>query len=159
MTTFQGFASLATPKDLLEKLRHDLKRLESAPADPYPAFDFFVTAEHLLDWFYPDSASPKNRTIREQFRKTEALLSVTSHLANGMKHFKTTAVQHQSVSDVHVKKGIFDDKLFDRRIFDTDRLLVELTGADAVALGAQLTALELARRVLKYWETWLHERS
>jgi hypothetical protein len=112
MTTFQGFATLATPKDLLEKLRHDLKRIEAALADPYPAFDFIVTAEHMLDWCYPDSASRKNKKIREQLRMNDALLRVISHLATGIKHFEATASHHQSVSSVRVHKGIFDPKIF-----------------------------------------------
>ena len=53
----KGFIPLQTPKDLLAKLEHDLGRMEADPTDAYAAFDFFVTAEHVLDWLHPDSAN------------------------------------------------------------------------------------------------------
>jgi hypothetical protein len=53
MSNFKGFASMVCAADLLVKMQYDLSRMEQEPADPYPAFDFFVTAEHLLDWLWP----------------------------------------------------------------------------------------------------------
>ena len=47
---FEGFAELQTPKDLLEKLRYDLKRFEHAPHNQCVVFDFFITADCMVDW-------------------------------------------------------------------------------------------------------------
>ena len=152
MSNFKGFATLTSPEELLVKLQHDLARMEQDLANPYPAFDFFVTAEHLLDWLYPDSAKPTNKQTRTQKRKNEPLLRVTSHLANGAKHFQTTASHHKSVDNLRVHDGAFDAEVFDPSVFATDRLLVELQGDDATVLGQQITAIELARRVLAYWQ-------
>jgi hypothetical protein len=49
MPRFTGFAELQTPCDLLRKLQHDISRMAADSGDSYAAFDFFVTAEHLLD--------------------------------------------------------------------------------------------------------------
>ena len=111
MSTFKGFATLTSPADLLVKMQHDLSRMEQELANPYPAFDFFVTAEHLLDWLYPGDRESKNDKIRGQKRKCEPLLRVTSHLANGAKHFQVTAKRHKSVDSLRVHEGAFDSKV------------------------------------------------
>lgn len=98
MSKFQGFSTLATPADLLEKLKHDLSRIRQNLTHPYAAFDFFVTAEHLLDWKYPDTGGQWNKDNRTLLRTTTPLLRVVSHLANGAKHFKAT--RHKSVDSV-----------------------------------------------------------
>ncbi len=50
----EGLFSLKTPADLREKLRRDLAKLLDAPLDADAAFNFFITAEHMLDWVYPN---------------------------------------------------------------------------------------------------------
>ena len=153
MSRFEGFFELRTPTDLLEKLRHDFSRIKQNCVDAYAAFDFFVTAEHLLDWKYPDGGDPANRETKSYLRKTEPLLRVTSHLANGAKHFKATASRHTSVDDVHTHKGCFDSTFFDPTFFDTNRLILELTGDDAIVFGPEIAVHDLAGRALAYWET------
>jgi hypothetical protein len=49
VTSFNGFAELRIPRDLVKKLQFDLKRVLESPQDQYAAFDFFVTAEHIVD--------------------------------------------------------------------------------------------------------------
>ncbi|HMH54204.1 MAG TPA: hypothetical protein VK548_28480 [Candidatus Acidoferrum sp.] len=153
MSQFEGFFELRTPADLLEKLRHDFSRIRQNCLDSYAAFDFFVTAEHLLDWKYPDDEEPANREMKKHLRGDEPLLRVTSHLANGAKHFKATAARHKSVGGTHNHTGDFVLDDFDPFDFDTDSLVVELTGDDAIVLGPEITVHDLAGRVLAYWET------
>jgi hypothetical protein len=93
----QGFAQLRSTHDLLSKLKSDRARMEGDPNDVYPAFDFFVTAEHLVDWYYPDTQDQKRRRDRTDLRNSEPLLQIVSHIANGAKHFEATAAHHQSV--------------------------------------------------------------
>ncbi len=58
MTNLGKFAAfgpdLITPKYLLRKLEHDYARVQRNPRDTYAAFDFFVTAEHMVDWVSPE---------------------------------------------------------------------------------------------------------
>ena len=158
MSNFKGFAPMTSPADLLVKMQHDLSRMEQALANPYPAFDFFVTAEHMLDWLYPGPPKSKNGKTRTQKRQQESLLQVTSHLANGAKHFLITASHHKTVDNLRVHKGIFDPAIFDPNVFDTERLIIELQGDEANALGQQISAIDLARRVLAYWQQQLANR-
>jgi hypothetical protein len=86
MNKFTGLFELRLPTDLIRKLRHDLERMETSPLDQYAAFDFFVTAEHIVDWLHPTD-EPSRRALRD----SSHLLRITSHLANGSKHFEATA--------------------------------------------------------------------
>ncbi len=61
---FRGFFALRTPQDLLAKLRHDHARLVDNPIDSYAAFDFFVTANHLVDWIWPSATRTQQRDNR-----------------------------------------------------------------------------------------------
>lgn len=156
MSNFKGFATLACPADLLVKLQHDLSRMEQYPENPYPAFDFFVTAEHLFDWLYPDSEASANVRTRKQRRETEPLLRITSHLANGAKHFEAMAPHHKSVDDIQVR-SLFNRAMFNPRLFNTKhQLAIKLQEVDAAALGLQVvSAIDLASRVLAYWQQHL----
>src|SRR5262245_24876821 len=90
-----GIFHLRTATDLREKLRRDLKKLKDEPLNADAAFNFFVTAEHMLDWVYPKKANRQKRTVA---RKNSVWLQVCSHLANGAKHFEVEDPQHDSVS-------------------------------------------------------------
>jgi hypothetical protein len=46
----KGFAKIRSVGDLFAKLQHDLHRMHNDPLNEYAAFDFFVTAEHMVDW-------------------------------------------------------------------------------------------------------------
>jgi len=155
VSDFEGFFELTTPADLLQKLRHDHARIRGDLMDAYAAFDFFVTAEQMLDWVLPDAADKANKQRRKQKRQATAVLRVTSHLASGAKHFKATRGQHKSVDRVRARDGAFDGSAFDPAVFDTDRPVVELMGVDASELGGEISVVDLAQRVLTYWESEL----
>lgn len=101
MEIFKGFwPELQTPKDLLVKLESDYFRLESDPINTYAAFDFFVTAEHIIDWSFQEQAE------KTRLRKDNTLLKIVSHLGNGAKHF--IAERHSSVAGLDFQEGAFD---------------------------------------------------
>jgi hypothetical protein len=142
---FQGLFELQTPADLVRKLRHDLERMANSPQDQYAAFDFFVTAEHILDWIHPD-----NKAARESLRSSSPLLRITSHLANGGKHFQAKAAHHQSVTgtekDRYVEEGYVEEGYFE------EPLLIHLSEKEATEMGTpQIDALALGRQVLEFW--------
>lgn len=124
---YEGFSDrLMTGADLLEKVKQDLERLRRNPGDVYAAFDCLVTAEHLPDW----TKRPKG------FRRSNPLLRVVSHVANGAKHFELNSARHHSVEGVEYVPGVFDPRVFDGGIFDVGRLSVCLTAKEAKELGA-----------------------
>jgi hypothetical protein len=147
MNLFQGFAELQTPWDLVRKLEYDLVRLENLPQDQYAAFDFFVTADHIVDWIHP-----ANRTKRTKVRSSSPLLKITSHIANGAKHFKATANHHRSVTDVE-KYRIIEPGYVEEGYFE-EPLIVHLTAEEEKSIGqATIEAVQLAKLVLEYWRT------
>jgi hypothetical protein len=151
-----GFFDLKTPLDLREKLRHDLAELKASPLDTYRAFNFFVTAEHLLDWRLPGSG---NQAARRLARETELLLQVTSHIANGAKHFITEAKHHKSIADTRRQSefsGAIGAVPFGGSYLGGGvryiSLVIELDGDAASRFGQFLNVVDLAERVFGYWD-------
>ena len=137
-----GFFSLATPTDLLAKLEVDYARLQAAPATSveaqYAAFDFFVTAWHMADWL----ARSKGQTLSSYRAYADA--SIVDDLCNGAKHFRLDQSRHGTVSGTR-SAGAFDPAIFDSKIFDVARLVVDLGD------GTSVDVLDLAKRVLGHW--------
>jgi len=145
-----GFADLRSPEDLFRKLVNDHERMRADPMDMYAAFDFFVTAEHLIDWTMPDAVGNKQRVARQALREQERLLQITSHIANGAKHFRATEQRHKSVADVNAVEGAsspnaFSTKAFSPAAFSFSGIHVELDD------GTLRHAYDLAEDVLTYW--------
>lgn len=151
MPNFSGFAEIRTVHDLILKLEHDLKRLEESPQDKYAAFDFFVTAEHILDWIFPS-----NKKAMCEIRSSSPLLRITSHLANGAKHFQTTDKRHSSVENLekfryvepgYVEEGYIEEPLIVHLSPDEQDLMKQST----------IEVPVLARLVLEYWKVKILE--
>jgi hypothetical protein len=144
-----GFFEMRAPGDLLQKLIHDLDRLKADPLSTYAAFDFFVTADHMLDWEFPDSI-PGARETKIELRRANQLLAICSHLGNGAKHFELTNSRHKSVRVFEFHPGVFDPEVFSNA-FDVSRLVVRFSDEFAQAFGESIGVVELANRVLNYW--------
>jgi hypothetical protein len=145
VATFTGFGEIQTARDLVRKLEHDLDRLKNAPQDQYAAFDFFVTAEHIVDWTHP-----KDKDARSALRSSSPLLRITSHIANGAKHFQATYKHLRSVEDVeksrYVEAGYVEDGYVE------EPLIVHLTPEEETSMGqSTIDVPVLAQRVLEYW--------
>jgi hypothetical protein len=138
-----GIFDLADPKDLLAKLGRELDRLRADPDDVDHAFNFFTTAEHMLDWLYPGNAGDSQR---KHLRSSEPILATVSHLASGAKHFDKLSSHHKSVHGTK-REGGFWAKGF----WAEPRLTISLSGAAANDLGATITAFALAEKVYAYW--------
>ncbi|TAH12750.1 MAG: hypothetical protein EAZ11_04595 [Curvibacter sp.] len=147
MPQFTGFAKLRTSHDLLLKLQHDMTRISNDSSDVYAAFDFFVTAEHLVDWLHP---YPNSGNDQKALRNSNPLLKITSHLANGAKHFAATHNRHKSVASVE-NDGYADDYFEDDYV--EEPIVITLTDQEADTFGCrQIDAIALARQVLAYWQ-------
>jgi hypothetical protein len=146
--SFTGFFELKTPEDLFRKLEHDFQRIVKEPLDTFAAFDFFVTAEHMLDWVYPNDAVKQTAE-----RHSTPLLEVCSHLANGSKHFQATNRRHRSVDDTRHHRGAFSNAF--SSAFDISRLEIHLQGSAAATFGNLVAVEDLAHQVLDYWRAQL----
>lgn len=153
MSTFKGIFELQSPSDLLKKLRHDLNRMEDLPHDQYAAFDFFVTANSMVDWFHPDQQSLNDgKPSRDDLLKNNALLRIASHLANGSKHFHALGKSNQSVTNT--EKMRYVDEFYMEPGYCLEPLLIHLNKKEAAEIGASDTcvdAIELASHLVDFW--------
>jgi hypothetical protein len=150
MSTFQGFFQLQSSRDLLRKMEHDFSRMQAEPLNPYPAFDFFVAGEHMLDWVYPGDEGR-----RRQERLGSVVLQICSHLANGSKHFRATQKHHKSVQSAHARPAARIGELMIgvSRIGMDEGLEITLAQdeADQLGSGGWIDAIDLAQLVLDFW--------
>lgn len=145
----RGFFRLNEPEDLLAKLKSDFNRIMAAPSDPYPAFDFFVTAEHLLDWLYPGKEGQQQRTAR---REAEPLLQIVSHIAAGAKHRNPEASRHKSVERAEAVGTPYSNSAYGADTDGPGPLVVHLDENTTARLGiSSITTAGLAHRILEYW--------
>ena len=155
MTT--GIFNLVTPDDLLKKLRHDYEELKLHPFDAYLAYNFFVTAESMPDWIYP-GCSPVIAQKRKSLRNSDVLLEITSHLASGAKHFTHLRPSHKSVLDSTPTVGYFTNyfpvNYFPKGYFGQGVLIIRLENDARLLLGETINAVNLAKRVLQFWEDY-----
>jgi hypothetical protein len=146
---FRGFFELSTPQHLFTKLRHDYERLERNPLDSYAAFDFFVTANCLVDWCWPSATASQLRANR----RADTILRICEHLADGAKHFLLCR-PHQGVEGTRrvLGGGLATMRLGGTRLGERGRLVVVLESTEAAELmKSEIPVLELASLVLQYW--------
>jgi hypothetical protein len=148
-----GIFGLTDPRDLLDKLRYDFRRLKADEGQQtmlYTAYDFFVTAYSLVDW----EKQHKQMTAAQAATLYEPMvIKVCGDIANGSKHFRRdkppkTTVKTRSASPA------FDPAVFDPNVFQTARSAwVELSPNEAQAVGVPelCPVLELAEKVLEHW--------
>ncbi len=124
MSLDPGLPRLMGPQDLLDKLRHDFVRLRRTPGDAYLAYDFFTTAAHLPSWI--EVAGGPNAC---QLPSTP-LLKAIRQIADGEAPIRPAGTAPRE-----------------------RYLVIVLDGWPARELGETVKALDLASRVLLYWET------
>ena len=139
-----GIFELRNPSDLLQKLRHDYERVRVNVMDSYAAMDFFLTAEHMVDWLFP-----KSRAARENLRSTP-LLALCSHIANGAKHFEAKAPHHKWFSESETHYGAFSSEFSSD--FDIRGFAIILDDAAKKEFGDRIYVQDLAEKILIFWE-------
>jgi hypothetical protein len=149
-----GFFDFGSAADLLKKLEADFTALQYDQRNSCAAYNFFVSAESMLDWLHPGNAGKSQREVE---RNREVLLQVVSHLATKAKHFRPEAKCHQSVSDTRKVGGTFGANSFRARTFaahsfSKGSLFIDLDGKAVKRLGDSISAVALAKLVLEYWQ-------
>jgi hypothetical protein len=148
----KGIFELRTAADLFRKLEYDFNVLSAAPTDCHAAYNFFVTAWHLLDWLYlADKA--KHDTIRD----SNPILQVCEHLAVGAKHFVPANRRLKSVMETgrarYWPKGYWHPHYW-AKWYWRDSLVVELGESVRETFDPQMDVLPLAQRAIDFWRTY-----
>ncbi len=146
-----GLFDLMTADDLCAKLDHDYKRLKADSADVFTAFDFIVTAWHLLEWKYPGN---KAKTQRHALCQQYPILALCEHLCVSGKHYDPTNPKLQSVQGSFRKspwkRGVWASGDWAKGVWQ-DELVIELSGTTKNTLGDQLTMEKFADLVMQFW--------
>lgn len=150
----KGIFELNNAPDLLGKLKRDFKKLQDDPLDSDAAYNFFVTAGHMLEWLYPDADDAGNRKKRKDIYEGEPLLQVCAHIANGAKHFEPT--RDKAVSDTK-KEGDWGAPFNNPKWYPSTwgfqgRFMIYLDGVAKEQFGETISVSHLAQRVMEYWE-------
>jgi hypothetical protein len=162
----EEFFDLRTPEHLLRKLEREYERWQADPVNSDFAWNFFVTAEHLPDWIYHQEM-PTSGKVRpdllglphgepRDFRLSQALTRLCSHLASGGKHFyiKDRKIKKVVQHTERENTSYFAQGYFARGYFAEPYLRVSLTAEEAAELEldtADVDALWLATKILVFW--------
>lgn len=145
----RGLFDLLSSEYLCAKLEHDYERVRSNTADVFAAFDFLVTAWHLLEWKYPGA-----RKKRKEIKKQYPILALCEHLAVSGKHFEPTDPNLNTVSETHRnsvwKRGAWASGAWKQGVWKDD-LVVELTDEAQEVFGDKITMKEIADKVMEFW--------
>jgi hypothetical protein len=151
MKNKQGFVELATIQDYCKKLKFDYNQLKADNLNQYKAFNFFITAHHLLDWLFPDKE--KNNTIRKRI-VDEIIFKVCSHIANGIKHFEVNPKRHSSVNKIekvgYVQAGYVEAGYVKETIYIT------LENKAREIFGNTIEIEYLAEEIIEFWKKELN---
>ena len=140
---------LDTHLDLYKKLEWEFTNLKGNPNNPYLAYNFFVTAWHLLEWKYPD---PGGKKSREGIRNQNPLLQICHHLAVGAKHFTISSPIHKSV--LRAGKNSVWGRSWGNSWGNSwsSHLEVELINDAQKLYGSRIAVVDLAQHVMDYWK-------
>lgn len=146
-----GLFDLLSGDDLCAKLDHDYRRIKASPSDAFAAFDFIVTAWHLLEWKYPHK---DGKTARDSLCGEHPILGLCEHLCVSGKHYAPTNPKHHSM------QGSFRNSAWKRGVWAPgawaqgawfDELVIELSGPARELYGASLTMGSFADLVMEFW--------
>lgn len=147
-----GIFELKTFEDLYSKLKRDYLAFEQDQLNSDLAFNFFVTAWHLLEWVYPGDC-----TAQKSARDSNIILQICEHLAVGAKHFNPTSRKHKSVKNSDISGGAWAKKAWAPGVWKKgvwgEKLVVYLDGDASNEFGNQAYAIDLAKAALEFWKS------
>ncbi len=155
--SMKGVFGLVNGADLHRKLLWEHSSFLNRPTDPFAAYNFFVTAWHLLEWAFPGS---DNASRRAALKKEHSILRVCEHLAVGAKHFEATRSTVNSVVSTRTagvwSEGFWAPGVWAEGTWET-WLEVSLQDDEAEQLGRSIKATDLATRAVDFWATQIDQ--
>jgi hypothetical protein len=143
-----GIWNLDTATDLLAKLHNDLKRMCEEPRNPWPAYDFFVTAYHIHEWIARDEEHKKRL-------ESEPLVRVAGEIATRAKHKRA---DNSTWVTLHSMGARMPGPLSRTPQGIPTDLWVELQDPASTPLGRHIiTAVQLGDCLIEHWSRVIRE--
>ncbi|MBW2936605.1 hypothetical protein KXJ69_00715 [Aureisphaera sp. CAU 1614] len=149
MKNNQGFGKLITVEDYWIKLCWEYDKLKKEPHNTFKAFNFVITAYHLLEWIAPKPLGAQNKEW-PQIKQNIKHLKVCEQLANGAKHFEVDKSRHKLVKKLE-SYGYVEDGYVEAGYFE-EQIIITLSDSTV------LTILELAESLISDWKNELVNR-
>ncbi len=146
-----GFVEIKSVPDYWKKLNFDFSKLRVNDNDTYLAFNFFVTAYHMIDWIF----EAKHHEERSDLNN-EPIMKICNHIVSGIKHFVPGSKRHNSVVEIE-KERYVEDGYAEEGYFE-DPILIYLDEKFESEFGKSIKVIELATRVMSFWDTELNKR-
>lgn len=150
-----GVFGLKTPQDLMKKAEHDFARFRDSPTDVYAAFDFFVTAQNVPEWKYPNDG---NKSQLDKIFNDHVELRVCRHLGNAVKHLelrksKKGSNLNKQVQSTNLSPGAWGVSWGESwgNAWGRGQLLIVLDpdDPDAAVLGSTISAIDVASKAIE----------
>lgn len=145
-----GFFAEFDAQQLLRKLENEYRELCGRPNDLDLTFNFFVTANHIPDYHFPDS-----KVERANMRRSTAALAACEYVANEGKHSIVSNPKIVAVRHTELKGEAFQSGVFDSGAFQTGVPTITLKDFAEKELGPEITAIDLAGKVIAFWRARL----
>jgi hypothetical protein len=147
-----GFIELKSVPDYWKKLNFDYTELKSNDNDIYVAFNFFVTAYHMIDWVFEGKYSKERIDLN-----SKPIMKVCNHIVSGIKHFEPDSKRHNSVLDIEKERYVEEDYI-ENGYFE-DPIIIHLDEKLESEFGKSIKVMKLAKRVMCFWDAELNNRN
>ena len=134
-------------RDLLEKLRNDLKLLQEQVTS-YRFFNFVITGYHIIDWIKNDEAIHGNIRGAVKDMYGNEYISVCRDIANASKHYKLKNYSNRKTKSAKSVQGPYGTGRYGKGVFGIGEEQITIECSD----DREYDALEFARAILKTWE-------
>ena len=149
----RGIFNLKTPHQLFEKLKRDFAHVQRCPEDSDGWFNFFVTADHLADWYCG------NEDAAKAMQQSNALLRVVHRLSINAKHYeqkpaKPGSIRLSPVANTHEAQTYrWDPHQSPPQPVEAGKAYwLQLSPTEASELGSEfLSAHSVGFRVVEFW--------
>ena len=151
-----GLFTMKTARDLMDKVERDYKALSANPMDTDACFNFFVSTNHLPEWYLPG-----NETAAQGLRRSFAILRICSQIGNGAKHFELQKGRHTAITGTHVATvtmwyppGMTPPPTPQPTPPHAGVFAMTLDTPEETELGTKsITVLELADKLMLFWRS------
>jgi hypothetical protein len=143
-----GLWHIETAGQLLSKLHSDYSRVQQDPRNPFPVYDFFVTAYHMHEWAARTEA--EKRAL-----EAEPLIRVAGEIATRAKHLRGDNPKWVQLVGMGSR---MPGPLFRSPRGIPTVLWVALQDPSSTPLGRdRVSALDLAQCLIDRWTRWISE--